>query len=248
MAEDFFDATAAFYDAKYDADQGGDLAFYRELALEADGPVVEVGCGTGRIYLDLLRAGVDADGIDLSAAMLDVLREQAADEGLEPNVWQADVTEFEPDREYALVIIPFRAFLHLTDLDDQLAALGHIRESLAPGGRLALNFFVPNFEVICDTYGEWHEESFEREGEQYTMRWRVEVVDDVAQVIRERREIYDADGEQVAEGAFELTLISRREFELLVRNVGYSDWAVYGGFDRESLESADQEMVWIVER
>ncbi|PSP76955.1 hypothetical protein BRC81_11460 [Halobacteriales archaeon QS_1_68_20] len=77
---------------------------------------------------------------------------------------------------------------------------------------------------------------------------RSDVVDDVAQVTRERREIYDADGQQVADASYELTLVSRREFELLLRNVGYSDWNVYGGFDRQPLESADQEMVWIVER
>lgn len=248
MVEDFFDATAAFYDAVYDADQEGDRAFYRDLAVEADGPVLEVGCGTGRIYLELLRAGVDADGIDLSAAMLDVLREKAAEEGLEPNVWRADVTEFEPDREYALVLIPFRTFLHLTDLDDQLAALRRIREALAPGGRLALNFFVPDFEVICETYGEWQEESFEHDDEQHTMRTYVEVVDDVAQVTRERREVYDADGDLVTEGTYELTLLGRREFELLVRAAGFSGWTVYGGFDRDPLASADQEMVWLVER
>jgi cyclopropane fatty-acyl-phospholipid synthase-like methyltransferase len=62
-----------------------------------DGSVLEVGCGTGRIYLDLLRAGVDADGIDLSAAMLEEPRRKAAEAGLEPNVGRADTTTFESD-------------------------------------------------------------------------------------------------------------------------------------------------------
>lgn len=70
-AERYFDAWSGIYDAEVADDGGEDVAFYRELALDADGPVLEIGCGTGRIYLELLAAGVDAYGVDISAAMLE---------------------------------------------------------------------------------------------------------------------------------------------------------------------------------
>lgn len=246
MVEEYFDATAAFYDLQYD--DLGDRGFYRELAVETDGPTLEVGCGTGRVYLDLLAAGVDADGIDLSAGMLDVLREKANERGLDPNVWQADVTDFDPPREYALVIVPFRAFLHLLDLDDQRAALRNLRAALEPGGRLALNFFPPNLAYVCEQYGEWQTQPLERDGGTYELRTYTEIADGVEWIAREQRELYDPDGEMLFDETFELKLVTRREFELLLEVAGFSSWTVYGGFDREPLESADQELVWIVER
>lgn len=247
-AREYFDATAEFYDAQYGDDQGGDRAFYRELAVETDGPVLEVGCGTGRIYLDLLRAGVDADGIDVSERMLGLLREKAAEAGLEPSVWRADVTDLDPPREYALAIVPFRAFLHLLSIDDQLAALSNLHEALAPGGRLALNFFAPDVDVFEEWYGEWQTEAVEHEGREYELRTFTELADPIEWIVHERRELYDPDGEQVFDESYTLKWLPRREFELLLRLSPFEEWTAYGGFDREPLESTDQEQVWIVER
>lgn len=243
---DYFDNLAAFYDAAHDDPE--DVPFYRDLALEAEGPVLEVGCGTGRIYLELLRASVDADGIDVSSASLDVLREKAAADGLEPSVREANVTSFDPDRRYALVIVPFRAFLHLLETDDQLAALDRIHDALRPDGRLALNVFVPNFEIICEEYGEWIETDLAVDGEEYTHRTRTELVDEVAQIARIRTEVYDAAGTQVVDASSKIALLSRSEFDLLFRCSPFSSWDVYGGFECDPLEDPSQEMVWIAER
>ncbi|TYL39161.1 class I SAM-dependent methyltransferase [Natronococcus pandeyae] len=247
----YYDDFAAFYDAAYGQQAGvveDDVQFYLELAREADGPLLEVGCGTGRIYLELLRADIDADGIDLSSGMLEVLRENAADEGLEPNVREADVTSFRSDREYALVIVPFRAFLHLTTVDDQLAALERIHDVLAPGGRLALNVFTPNFDVICEAYGEPEETTVEVDGETCTYRTVTELADEVEQLARIRSEVLTSDGERLFEREAPIALVSKREFELLFRQSPFSSWDVYGGFEYDPLEDSSQEMVWIADR
>ena len=109
-AEAYFDRIAPIYDAYYETIGTDDIEFYRDLGLEAstDDPVLEVGCGTGRIYLTLLEAGIDATGIDISGGMLEVHRHKVVDASFdaEPQVRQADVTSFEPRREYALAIVP----------------------------------------------------------------------------------------------------------------------------------------------
>jgi len=257
MAEDqseddraHFDAVAAFYDAQYDRDDVavGDVEFYRERALAADGPVLEAGCGTGRIYLDLLDAGVDADGFDLSAGMLAVLRERAAERGLDPSVWRADMTSVAVDRAYDLVICPFRAFLHLRTVDDMLAALERFHDALAPGGECALNFFTPNLDLICDTYGEVQTVELTVDGRPHTLETRQEIVDEVALRTRGEWRLLDDDGAVVADSAYTLNLLTRDEFELLARLSPFDEWSVQGGFDGEPLDGWGREMVWTLRR
>lgn len=246
-AKAFFDDWAGFYDDYYREQDIGDREFYVDLAREAGGPVLEVGCGTGRIYLELLRADVDAYGIDVSDEMLDVLRERAEGAGLSPRVRRADVTDFDPKREYALVIVPFRAFLHVLGLENQQAALRNLRTALVPGGRLVLNFFPPNVEWIAERYGEPQTDAIEHDGRTYRVTSLSELEDDVEWIVREHRTV-ERDGEVISESAFRLELVTKREFELLCETTGWSDWTVYGGFDREPLEHAGQEQVWFVEK
>lgn len=246
-AKGFFDTWADFYDADYAERDIGDEEFYVDLARRADGAVLEVACGTGRIYLELLRAGVDAYGFDVSEEMLGVLEQKAAEADLTPNVWRADMTEFVPEREYALVIVPFRAFSHNVTLTDRKTTLRNLHRALGPGGKLALNFFVPSFEVICESYGDPAERTVSRGGEEYVVRDVTVVEDEVEQVVRAERTI-ERDGEVVREAEFRLALVSKTEFELLLETTGWSDWTGYGGFDGEPLGDGADEMAWIAEK
>lgn len=246
----FFDADAAVYDARVDDPQwtADDAEFYRSLAADADGPALEVGVGTGRVYLELLDAGLDVDGVDVSDRMLDRLREKAAARGLDPSVRRGDVTELTPDREYGLVYVPARAFNHLVTLEDQRAALERILMALAPEGRLALNTFVPSVAVIADQYGEPQETYVSVDGETYRIVTTSTLEDEVEWIARIHRVIYDESGAAVEETATPLKLVSKREFELLFEVAGYSDWEVYGGFDRSPLQGPGDEQVWVVDR
>jgi ubiquinone/menaquinone biosynthesis C-methylase UbiE len=105
---------------------GEDTDFYLEKAKETDGKVLEIACGTGRIYLEMLEEGVEAYGIDLSQEMLEKLREKAEKRSLEPNVSQADMRDFDIDEKFSLIIIPYRSFLHNLTIEDQLETLESI--------------------------------------------------------------------------------------------------------------------------
>ena len=107
-----------------------DIPFYVARAREARGPVLEVGCGTGRILLPTFQAGADIDGLDLHPGMIEVLRRKASALGLGPRVFRADMRDFTMPRRYALITIPFRAFMHNLTTDDQLRTLRCCREHL----------------------------------------------------------------------------------------------------------------------
>jgi SAM-dependent methyltransferase len=251
---EFFDRTAVTYDATVEGVEeaasgwaAGDVGFYRELAREADGPALEVGVGTGRVYLDLLRAGLDVDGVDVSAAMLDRLREKAATEGLDPSVWQGDVTALDVDREYALVYCPARAFNHLASLDQQRAAIRAVHDALAPGGQFALNTFVPDPRFVAEHYGEWEGSDVTVDGETYRVESRTDLADPVELLARYRKRVLQ-DGEVVTETETPLAIVTRREFELLFELAGFSAWTFHGDFDGEPLTDSSQELVAVAHK
>ncbi|MGB9986053.1 class I SAM-dependent methyltransferase [Salarchaeum japonicum] len=241
-ANRYSDLLAASYEASHAASAVGDESFYREHALAADGPVLEAACGTGRLYLDLLRAGVDADGFDISRPMLNRLRRKSDD--VTPRVWQADLRAPATDREYARAFVPYNSIANLTTVDDQLAALDALHDVLEPGGRLVFDAFVPRFDVIAESFGEWHsEQSFEHEGGQFVARTRATIEDTVAGTFRTEHEI-QRDGEVVAEESFVLAHLPPQQIELLARESQFDEWTVAGGFDGEPLTDGDAVQVW----
>jgi SAM-dependent methyltransferase len=154
MISSEYDRFAEFYDDVVPYRQRADAAFYLDLAARANGPTLEVGCGTGRLLVPLARAGVTIDGLDASPAMLDVCRDtlarEAADVQARVRLHLDDMRSFTMDRAFGLVMVPFRAFQHMLTVDDQLAALASFRSHLLPGGRLALDVFNPSLPFLTD--------------------------------------------------------------------------------------------------
>ena len=124
-----------------------DIDFYVRAARDAKGPVLEYGVGNGRIALHVARAGVTIEGIDLSAAMLDDFRQKLAREPASVQkrvtLHQGDMRELELGRRFALVTLPFNAFLHLYQRPDVEAFLARVRSHLAPGGLFVFDFSIP---------------------------------------------------------------------------------------------------------
>ena len=113
-----------------------DIGYYVELARGAVGPVVELGVGTGRIAIPVAEAGVPVIGVDDSTAMLEICRQRANEAGVASliDLRVGDLRSPPIEERVGLVMVPFRAYLHLLDDRERLQALQAARDLLLPGG------------------------------------------------------------------------------------------------------------------
>lgn len=117
-------------------------AAYAELLAEIDGPVLELGCGTGRPLLRWLAAGHAVEGVDASADMLAILRRHATERGLDAVLHRGEIAPLDLAKQYAAIVCPAGTFLLVDDLDRARSALDSYRAHLRPGGVLALTSFA----------------------------------------------------------------------------------------------------------
>lgn len=223
-----------------------DFEFYLKEAKKSKGKVLEVGCGTGRIYLGLLKRGIDVYGIDISDEMLCALRKKAEEEKLYPNVFHGDMRSFKLKERFSLIIVPFRSFLVNLTSDEQLRTLKNLHRHLQPGGRLILSFFYPDLERLM-SFGKESEDIIVSETGKYVLREKSSFVSEPDQIIESTAVLYK-EGEFYWRGVLRLALIYKKEFELLLRLAKFEKWSVFGGFDYRPLASFKQEMVWIAEK
>jgi len=130
-----------------------DVTFYVDAARDSRGPVLELGCGTGRVLIPTARAGIEIMGLDASEGMLDVcrgrLRGEPPDVQRRASLQRGDMRDFELSRTFRLVTIPFRPFQHLLTVQEQLACLVTVRRHLEPDGRLVFDIFNPSIHRLA---------------------------------------------------------------------------------------------------
>ncbi len=214
-----------------------DLAFYRDLAVASGGPVLDLACGTGRVLLPLLEAGIETVGVDLSGPMLARLQEKARARGFDPALQRAGMDAFDLGRRFRAVVIPFNAFAHSLTADEQVGTLRRCHAHLEPGGVLALDIVSPQPERLA---APGRRRALEREvahpDSGLTIRlWNAQRLDLVTQIQHSRYELEEA----VAGGAPRLHAFEMRqrwvtpvEMDLLLRLAGFGRRALWGDFER----------------
>ena len=225
---DYYEPFAAIYDT-WAAHMTEDVAFYVELAREADGPVVELAVGNGRVAIPVAKAlGRKLIGLDISPAMLEQARERAVAEGLDIELHQADMRDFELAEPAALIYCPFRALLHLSTWADKRRAFERVAANLRPGGRFSWNAFVFDPQLAIKASG--HDDD--------------PVPHTVTQMPHESR----IDIELDSGGRISLWWATRNEWLGLVEVSGLEVEALYGDFARGPFTEASREFVWVARK
>lgn len=129
------EASVIWHDVECGA-YGADLALWEELADDADGAILDLGCGTGRVALQLAKHGHEVMGLDVNPALVAAFNERA--DGLPAHGEVGDAREFELNAEFGLAIAPMQLVQLLWDPAERIACMASISSHLRPGGRTAL--------------------------------------------------------------------------------------------------------------
>jgi SAM-dependent methyltransferase len=169
-----------------------DVGWYRQQCLARGGRALELGCGTGRILLELLASGIDAIGVDRSLPMLRRLRRDGAERGIEARVAQMDLRGLALAGEFRTILAPYSLITYLTDSEVAVATLIRLRSLLAPDGRLVLDAFIPQ---PVESYAEFRLDYRRPHGEQTLERHkRIMAYPDGTNRIERRYRLFASDG------------------------------------------------------
>ncbi len=231
---------AEIYEAWSD-DMTEDVPFYVELAREADGPVVELAVGTGRVAVPVAKAiGRPMLGIDRSAAMLSKARAAAEEAGVDLELREGDMRELSLDEPAALIYCPYRSLLHLPTWADRRTVFERVAASLKPGGRFAWNVVRVR--------------SPHRGVDGPTWRVRIEGPTTLWEYVEhhpeDNRIEITAYVDRPGQGGRTLQLwwLTRSEWEGLIDVAGLEVEALYGWFDKRPFDEASREFVWIARK
>lgn len=252
MAEDAYATDARYYDAIH-GERRDDSGLWLSFAGRTDQPVLEVGCGTGRIALELARAGHGVTGIDPSPAMLARARQRAGDEAIDVTLIEGKVLDLAPEADrYGFVLLPADVFLYCEDGEEQVATLGWLAGALRFNGTLALDLPGPaqqldpasNGQVLLTFSGQTED------GERFDAYQVHE--DDLAAQTRWLRVTYERVGAEGtvrrAHSEHHLRYVYRFEAEYLLTLAGLSVVDVYGDYELGPLTNDSERMIFIARR
>ena len=217
---------------EWTTDVAADIPFYAALACEADGLLVELAVGTGRVAIPVAQAtGRRVIGIDSSPAMLAQARVRAAEEGVELDLREGDIRDLEIEEPAALIYCPGRSLLHLPTWADRRRCFERVAASLRPGGRFAWNAFALDHHIAAAIDGR-HSDA--HRPAPHTNHYSVG---------DNRADITLDDG-----GTGSLWWATKNEWLGLLDVAGLRLEALYGGFAGEPFDDDSREYVFVARR
>lgn len=248
---DAYDHIARYYDLVDPADEA-DIGMYDSYARRSDQPVLELGCGTGRVALALARAGHEVWGVERSPAMLERARQRAGTASLPISWIEGDAQSIRLPVRCGLVFWAADGFLHVPDTESQIEALQTAANHLAPEGRLVIDLPAP-----AGVWADWQPGVRPLEllwsgpapaggTLHYFTSVSMQAVDQTRAVTHLFDEADEHGRVMRVTASFRLRFIFPAEARLLVRSAGLILENVFGGYDLDQFDETSERMILVV--
>lgn len=247
--EDPYAGIAAYYDLEH-AEYRDDLDLYLNLALVTGDPVLELGCGSGRLLVPLAEAGHRVTGLDRSRAMLDRAQRSLSDSGLSDHVLlhlgtmvEADLA---PGGPFGIVIVALNGLLHLPTATEQRAALAAVRRALDPRGQLVLDLFNPTPDALraldhtLDHEGTWLDGGDRID--KFAARRTFPSTQTIVTELWFDRIAHDGAVRRSAT-SYPMRYVFPAELELMLELTGFVEWQLYGSYELDPFDETSDRLI-----
>lgn len=236
---------AETYDLWFGEEPFADEAFFRGLVEDGGEPALEVGCGTGRLLLPYLEAGLDVEGVDASEEMLAICRRKAEERGLEPTLHLQRMEALNLSRRYRTLFVPWGTFQAVVDRAAAAGTLERFHRHLEPGGRLAVALFVPRGEL--DRLRRWRIRRVAERADGATVLFHEAVEYDLTEQVQTdwyRYEVVE-DGRVVASETRRMRQrwYHKHELSLLLERAGFVGMRTWGDYSEEPFSDRHSAMI-----
>ena len=243
--------------------EGPEIAYYQKQIERYGHPALDAGCGTGRLLLPFLRAGLDVDGCDVSSDMLAWCRTKAEREGLHPHLYQQALHELDIARTYHTIFV-CGVFGIGSSRQQDFLALQRFHHHLQPGGVLLLDCSLPYKDA--KEWQFWTKEGQKKlpepwpaafgkkppeDGSEYQLYGRVLALDPFEQrLTRQMRTLLWRDGQVVAEEEYILTenRYFYNELRQMLEQAGFAIETIQGQYGEAEATSEDETIVFIARK
>lgn len=250
----YYELTAEFYDQEYGVSYI-DILFFSRLAKKYGGPILELGCGTGRIALPLAELGVEVWGLDTSDEMLNVFRRKIEShkrkEELKIKLIKKDMKKFELEKKFNLIFSAGNTFLHLLTRDAQIRTLKCISRHLSDNGVVVIDIFNPTPEKL-EGGNLYRMNAFPvfYKGEKYLVYSQSKHLSKKKMIIVEKRYVRILEGMEGEElrVSFQLRYIYKHELDNLMNSANLEPVEVYGDYLGNPYDPNSERIIYVAKR
>lgn len=241
---------ARFYDIIYHSQRDSvDNDFFQNEIILTNGKVLEIGVGTGRLFMNALNQGADIYGLDISENMLDILFEKLTKDQYF-RISQQNIIDFSLDFKFDLIIAPFRVMMHLLDKDEQLMAIDNVYKHLNSNGRFIFDVFIPDLKQLIHGINNYTDFEGEYESDKKIKRIVSTSPDLINQVIQIKFQLEWEEDNELKHDSWlvPLRFFFRFELEHLIERSMFDKFKILGDYNGNELNQESKEFIIICQK
>lgn len=241
---------ARFYDTIYHQMRDSvDNEYFQNEIQRSGGKILEIGVGTGRLFINALNQGADIHGLDISESMLEILYKKLQKDQYY-RISQQNIINFSFDFKFDLIIAPFRVIMHLLDIEEQIKAIDNVYNHLNSNGRFIFDAFIPDLNQLIKGINNKMDFEGEYDSGQKIRRFVSTFPDLINQTIQVNFHLEWEEKNELKHDDWILPLrfFFRYELEHLLERTKFEKYKIYGDYKGSELNKESKDFIIICQK